>query len=126
LVPRDRHMYLLVSKLVQNMNETFKDIPHDFRHIKFRPLIARRPVRAFPLEWVDQAIKREYERAARTGGPVAEWVEAASESMQDRKRKAAERAQIQLCKKEQFVEREAKRQERLALAEKARQLAAIA
>ena len=70
----------------------FEDIPVDSRHMKATPMIARRPVKSFPLEWVDSAIQRELERAEKTGNPLADWVEGAKQSIKQRKDKQAERA----------------------------------
>jgi hypothetical protein len=81
-------------------------------------MIARRQVRAFPLEWIEQAIQKEHERAAKTGRPLAEWVESATEDLQERKNKAAARAQVRLDKKEKFLAREEARRKKQALAEK--------
>jgi len=76
----------------QDSADMFEDIPVDFRHMKATPMIARRPVKSFPLEWVDSAIQREYERAEKMGKPLAKWVKGAEESIKQRKDKRAGRA----------------------------------
>ena len=78
----------------------FEDVPFDFRHIKARPMITRRPVRSFPLEWVESSIQREGERAQKTGQPSANWVEGAVQNVRERRELAAKRAASRHIKKQ--------------------------
>lgn len=72
-------------------------------------MIARRPVKSFPLEWVDAAIQREYERHEKIGSPLADWVGGAEESIKERKDKQAERAAARHIARQKYGERLKKR-----------------
>ncbi|KAI5855867.1 mitochondrial ribosomal subunit protein-domain-containing protein [Tricharina praecox] len=107
-----RYLSDLLDKLIveaKDATDTFEDIPVDFRHIKAKPMIARRPVKSFPLEWVDAAIQREYERHEKIGSPLADWVGGAEESIKERKDKQAERAAARHIARQKYGERLKKR-----------------